>query len=187
MCIRVDGNFIISLFKYITAFTVCIVRSHILKCKRYGYSLRSTRLQKRGFLKGYKICCGFFDASVCIRRIIINLHNILTGHITCIGNCYIKGHVCSVVCHFTHFLSKGCIGKSVSKRINHLFVIVKFHVACFCLGICSFIETVSHINSFYIVNKCRLGLSARCKHIFHCILIHISVPEVTKVVGSRCI
>ena len=182
--ICVDGDLIVSRFEDIAPGVLLIVGHQLFLADLDVNCHGCAGLDHAGLLKLYEVCARLFDAAVGIRRIGVNLHDVLACGSAGVGDVDRKGNRIAVVGDLTHLLRKRRIGKSVAEGILDDLVIVDEAFRCRCL-----VETIAHIDAFHIVyerrNGCGLGSCETDGSVFE--LIHVGVVEIAEVVppGSR--
>ena len=168
-------NLIIPFFQHICFCIVVIVRRHVFFCKCDCYCFTCSWLQKLCLLKSDQIYRSFLNSTICIRWIVVNLHNIFSCYITCVGNSYVNRDCAVIYLQLSHFLLKGCVGKSISKWILYHFVVVKQSFLCGSL-----IEAISYIDSVCVVYKIRYKT-------IHFKFIHVVICKESEVIVCRCL
>ena len=183
MGITVDADVIIACLQNITFCVFVIIGSHILSCKGDGENLGFARIQDISLVKGYEICRSLLNSTVCVRRVIVDLHHIFSSGITGVGHRDVKGNLAIVLGDVTHFLAEGSVGQTVSKRVKHGFIIINQSLCRCCL-----VEAVSYVDALHVVDEgrpCDLLLAGK-SGLADLELFHIVINEAAKVIGGRC-
>ena len=182
MGIGTDGNVIISSFQNISAVlcldALTVIRSHVLKWNGEFDCLALSRLQFFCLLILDQVYGSFLNAAVCIRRCVINFYHIFSCNITGVGDFYIKGNCVITHVEIFHFLRESRVGKSVSKRIFYIVVILD--QAFFCGGL---VEFITYVNAFHVIYESHISFISTicfCDGLFQ--VFDILIREVPKVV-----
>ena len=174
MRVGVDADDVIALFQHIAALAVGIVGSHILGLEGNGDVLGSAGSQFRGLCKADQVCRSLLNAAVGIRGIIVDLHDLLTGGRTGVGDGDIHSDGAVSLGNAVQGLGKGGVAQAAAEGVHHSFVVVD---QTLCGS--SLVELVAHIDALNIVDK---GGNDLCTKGIGLELIHVGVGKVAKVV-----
>ena len=174
MGVGVDADDVIALFQHIAALAVGIVGGHILGLEGNGDVLGSAGSQLGSLCKADQVCRSLLNAAVGVRRIIVDLHDLLTGSRTGVGDGDIHSDGAVSFGNAVQSLGEGGVAQAAAEGIDHSLIVVDE-----TLSGSSFIELVADIDALNIVDKGGDGISTKGIGLE---LIHVGVGEVAKVV-----
>ena len=172
--VGIDADDVIALFQHIAALAVGIVGSHILGLEGNGDVLGSARSQLRGLCKADQVCRSLLDAAVGVRGIVVDLHDLLAGSRTGVGDGDIHGDGAVSLGNAVQGLGESGVAQAAAEGIDHSLVVVD---QALCGS--SLVELVAHIDALNIVDK---GGNDLCTKGIGLELVHVGVVEVAKVV-----
>ena len=172
--VGVDADDVIALFQHIAALAVGIVGGHILSLEGDGDLLGSAGSQLRSLCKADEVCRSLLNAAVGVRRIVVDLHDLLAGCRAGVGNGDIHGDGAVCLGNAVQGLGKGGVAQTTTEGVHHSLVVVD---ETLCGS--SLVELVAHIDALNIVDKGGDGISTKGIGLE---LIHVGVGEVAKVV-----
>ena len=127
-----------------------------------------------------QICRGLLDAAIGVRRIAVDLHNILTGSRTGVGNGDGEVQVGAVGGDAAHFLGEGSVAQAIAEGEHDFIVVVD---QAFVRS--SLIELVADVDAFHIVDKGRSGAFRVKEACIRVQILGVGVLEVAEVVPPR--
>ena len=178
--VRVGADDVIASLQHIAAVVLVIVGSQILDRDGEvdGLALAGGKLAGLGEVQ--QVCGGLLNAAVGVRRIIIDLHDILAGSRAGIGDGDGELQAAAVAGDVAHLLGEGGVAQAVAKGIDNFLVVVDEAF----IG-SSLIELVADIDALSVVDE---GCSSACGVEEAGIGIQlggVGVLEVTEVVPPR--
>ena len=150
MGIGLDGDGVIALLQHPSLGTLVVIGSHIVIIELDLHSLRGARLKLLSLLESDEVLGGLLDTAIGVRRVVVDLNNVLAGGVASVGDGHIKRDLAILVGDVTHLLFKAGVRQAVTERIDDRVIVIDQTF----IG-CSLIELVAHINTFDIVNEGR--------------------------------
>ena len=148
--ICVHRDHIVTFFQNIAARALFIKGCHIFLVKIQCDYFALAGLEHAGLGKAHQIGAGLLNAAVCIRRIEVHFHHVLSCSRACVGDSHVHTDLCAVHRQVAHFLLEGCVGQAVTEGELHCFVIVNDAFGRGCL-----IKFIADVDILHIVSKCR--------------------------------
>ena len=148
--IGLDRDGVITLLQHPSLGILVVIGSHIVIIELDLHSLRGARLKLPGLLESDEVLGGLLDTAIGVRRVVVDLNNVLAGGVASVGDGHIKRDLAILVENVTHLLLKAGVRQAVTERIDDRVIVVDQTF----IG-CSLIELVAHINPFDIVNEGR--------------------------------
>ena len=177
--VGVDGDVVIALFEHVCLGILVIIGSHVIVFEFDGHVLGSARLKLLGLLEANQVGTGLFDATFGVRRVVVDLNNILASGVAGVGDGHINGDLAILVRHIVELLLEGGVAQTVTEReCNHGIVIDG------TFGRCGLIELVAHIDAFGVVHKARDGgdfVTSEAR-VLGGLVFHVGVFELAEVV-----
>ena len=148
MGVRVGADDVIASLQHIAAVVLVIVGSQILDRDGEvdGLALAGGKLAGLGEVQ--QVCGSLLNAAVGVRRIIIDLHNILAGSRAGIGDGDRELQAAAVAGDVAHLLGEGGVAQAVAKGIDNFLVIVDEAL----IG-GSLIELVADVDALNVVDE----------------------------------
>ena len=148
MGVRVGADDVIASLQHIAAVVLVIVGSQILDRDGEvdGLALAGGKLAGLGEVQ--QVCGSLFNAAVGVRRIIIDLHDILAGSRAGIGDGDRELQAAAVAGDVAHLLGEGGVAQAVAKGIDNFLVIVDEAL----IG-GSLIELVADVDALNVVDE----------------------------------
>ena len=174
MGIPVDGYPVRSGFKHICFRVFVIVRGHLFKVKADLKPLRSAGGKLFCLFETDQVSKCFFDPSVGIRRIIVDLNGILACCCAGIRHSHIKSDLAVIYLRLGHCLAEGGVAHTIAKWILDNIIISDGTIHGSGL-----VEPVPHVNAFNIID---IGGDRCAEHPFDFILLHIVIIETPKII-----
>ena len=144
MGIVVGADDIVASFQHIAAVGLVIIGSMILHRDGELHGLRLAGSQLIGLGEVQQVCRGLLDAAaIGVRRIAVDLHNILTGSRTGVGNGDGEVQVGAVGGDAAHFLGEGSVAQAIAEGEDDFIVVVDQ-----ALVRSSLIELVADVDAF---------------------------------------
>ena len=104
--VGVDGDDIVTGLQDIAAIAIGVIGSHFLSSEGNSDRLGSAGLQQTGLGKLNQVSGSLFNAAVGVRRIVVDLDNVLTSHIAGIGDVDFHGDLAVSLGHGDQLLSE---------------------------------------------------------------------------------
>ena len=178
--IVVGADDIVASFQHIAAVGLVIIGSQILHRDGELHGLRLAGSQLIGLGEVQQICRGLLDAAIGVRRIAVDLHNILTGSRTGVGNGDGEVQVGAVGGDAAHFLGEGSVAQAIAEGEHDFIVVVD---QAFVRS--SLIELVADVDAFHVVDEGRSGAFRVKEACIRVQILGVGVLEVAKVVPPR--
>ena len=181
--VGVDGNVVIALFEHVCLGILVIVGSHVIVVEFDGHGLGSARLEFFGLFEANQVGAGLLDATFDVRRVVVDLDNVLAGSIAGIGDGHVNGGLAILVRYIVELLLKGGVAQAIAERESDHGIVIDS-----AFGGCGLIELVTHIDAFGVVDEARDGGNFITGEalVLGGLVIHVSVFELAEVVvGHR--
>ena len=178
VCIGADD--VIASLQHIAAVVLVIVGSQLLHRDGEVDGLALAGSQLVGLGEVQQVCGGLLDAAVGIRRIAVDLDNILAGNRAGVGDGDGELQVCAIVGDVAHLLGEGGVAQAVAEGIDHFLVVVDEALIGSRL-----IELVADVDALDVVDEGgsgALGVEHTCIGVE---LGSVGVLEVAEVVPPR--
>ena len=150
MGIRLDGDGVIALFEHVCLGVLVIIRSHVVIIELDLHSLRGARLKLLGLLESDKVLGSLLDAAIGVRRIVVDLNNVLAGGVASVGDGHVERDLAVLVGDVAHLLLEAGVAQAVTERIDDRVIVIDQTF----IG-SSLVELVAHVNTFDIVDEGR--------------------------------
>ena len=183
MGVGVDGNVVIALFEHVCLGILVIVGSHVIVVEFDGHGLGSARLEFFGLFEANQVGAGLLDATFGVRRVVVDLDNVLAGSIAGIGDGHVNGDLAILVRYIVELLLKGGVAQAIAERESDHGIVIDS-----AFGGCGLIELVTHIDAFGVVDEARDGGNFITGEalVLGGLVIHVGVFELAEVVvGHR--
>ena len=191
MGVLLQAQFIVARFDFpalvaVLVGVVVVEGSNVAQPHIHGHDFAFTRLQDAGFAKARQRHFRFFNATLGVRRVDIELHNFLARFVAGVGHFHLDLHfvvqpgsgvhsVCPFFGSGHKFLAEAGVGQAVAEGIHNFFVIVKaFKVARLGLCVRGFIVLVTHVNTFFVFNGFRREHGAAQIDFRHFAVLHVA-------------
>ena len=157
-----------------------VVGSERVTVPRDRQRLGLTGLQQLRLLVGQQVRRSLFDAAVRVGRVVVDLHDVLTGDLARVRHGHVNGHGTRglVDRDVTHRLGERRVGQAETKRVDNLVAVVDDALSGGRL-----VPAVADVDRLVVVHERRLRLSALVEGVILGELRHVRVLEVAEVVG----
>ena len=176
VAVGVDRDLVVACLKHVGLGVLVVVRGQLVVLEANLDGLGLTRLQQLGLLIGNKIGRGLLDAAVGVRRVGVDLNNVLAGHAAGVGHGDVKAHGAVGVARGAHLLREGRIRQAVAKRVLHGCAVVDQ-----ILVGCGLVEAIAHVDALVVVDKAGRAGAAGALDLE---LLDVVVGKVAKVVPA---
>ena len=178
MRVGVDRDLVVAGLQHPRLGVLIVIRGHVVILEGDRDGLRIARLQQIGLLEGHQVRAGLLDASVGVRRVVVDLDDVLAGGVAGVGHGHVERHGAVRIGHIAHLLRERGVGQAVAERILHRRVIVDRTLVGRGL-----VVLVAHVDALDVVHERRGGLALL--EVLGRELSHVLVLEVTRVVVGR--
>ena len=178
--VRARGNLVVAGLKHVGLRVHRVVGSERIAVPGDRQRLGLTGLQQLRLLVREQVRGGLLDATVRVRRVVIDLHNVLPGGLTRVRHGHIGGHGSRSLVDrdVAHRLGERRVGQAVAEGIDDLVAIVDNALSGGRL-----VPAVADVDRVRVVDEGRLRLGALVEGVVLGELRHVRVLEVAEVIG----
>ena len=157
-----------------------VVGSERVAVPRDRQRLGLTGLQQLRLLVRQQVRRSLFDAAVRVGRVVVDLHDVLTGDLARVRHGYVSGHGSRSLVNrdVAHRLGERRVGQAETERVDDLVAVVDDALSGGRL-----VPAVANVDRVVVVHERRLRLSALVEGVILGELRHVRVLEVAEVVG----